>query len=226
LGEATSGDTLATTSDGGKTWAVVNFKVAGWELLGLNCPEELTCLAVGRDGLIMVSRDGGQTWQQPKSPTDSSLWNLSCASPQFCMASGRSGLVIITEDGGQTWRKQTVPARDLDRVVCPGDKICYIYSSSSSSSSLVSGNKLYVTKNGGNTWELLNYGSKDTLYDLSCPDQDHCFVVLSQRRLVRATSDGGKTWTEQDPHLDSYIQGMSCPTKETCYLLTTPYLNY
>src|ERR1700730_3395987 len=63
--------------------------------------------AVGENGVILATRDGGKHWQQIQTrATDSSLWGVQFAGAHTGWAVGRDGTVLVTSDDGETWRVQ------------------------------------------------------------------------------------------------------------------------
>ena len=59
--------------------------------------------AVGYEGAVVHSGDGGETWSAQNSGTDAVLNSVWFASETFGTAVGESGTVIRTTDGGSTW---------------------------------------------------------------------------------------------------------------------------
>ncbi len=56
---------------------------------------------------------------------------------------------------------------------------------------------VYVSKDGGTTWDKAESGTQKSLYDVSMADPRRGWVV-GQRGLILRTEDGGMTWTQQD----------------------------
>ena len=64
---------------------------------------ESVCWVVGRAGTILVTIDGGSTWQKVSSPTNSDLLRASATSPKDATVYGTRGETFSTSDGGNTW---------------------------------------------------------------------------------------------------------------------------
>ncbi|MDD0837752.1 hypothetical protein PSQ40_04120 [Curvibacter sp. HBC61] len=60
-------------------------------------------VAVGERGLITLSDDQGQTWQQVRSPVSVTLTMVRFADDRQGVAVGHGGTVLTTQDGGQRW---------------------------------------------------------------------------------------------------------------------------
>ena len=56
---------------------------------------------------------------------------------------------------------------------------------------------IYVSTDGGDTWEKMDSGTQKSLYDVSMADARRGWAV-GQRGLILHTGDGGRTWEIQD----------------------------
>jgi len=63
-------------------------------------------VAVGERGVILVSADHGQTWQQARVPVSVTLTAVHFASPLLGWAVGHGGVILHSSDGGHSWVKQ------------------------------------------------------------------------------------------------------------------------
>ncbi|MGH7961091.1 MAG: WD40/YVTN/BNR-like repeat-containing protein, partial [Candidatus Binatia bacterium] len=64
-------------------------------------------IVIGYGGKILMTIDGGKTWQLKTSGTDLALYSLAFVDAQNGWISGQGGLILHTTDGGETWQKQT-----------------------------------------------------------------------------------------------------------------------
>ena len=65
--------------------------------------------AAGYFGTVVVSRDGGRTWDTPLTGTDEPLYAVALGPGEEIWAAGRAGVVIRSEDGGRTWARRATP---------------------------------------------------------------------------------------------------------------------
>ena len=63
-------------------------------------------VSVGERGHVLLSDDGGASWQQARVPTRQMLTAVHFVSPQQGWAVGHDGLVLVTEDAGENWTIQ------------------------------------------------------------------------------------------------------------------------
>jgi hypothetical protein len=93
---------------------------------------------------IERSTDGGGSWSVVYSEADAGLVALSSPSPDVCWAVGRAGVVLLTTDG-RTWKRLQVPkTNDLASVLASDASNAVVFSADGT---------MWVTKNGGETWE-------------------------------------------------------------------------
>ena len=78
--------------------AVLNAKHSSRGRLHLN-----TMIAVGDQGSILRTTDGGATWTQISSGTTAGLSGVSFAGANTGVAVGGQGVILRTMDGGATW---------------------------------------------------------------------------------------------------------------------------
>lgn len=63
-------------------------------------------IAAGERGIVLLSDDNGQSWQQADVPVSTTLTSLSFPTPLMGWAAGHAGVILHTQDGGKTWTKQ------------------------------------------------------------------------------------------------------------------------
>ncbi len=83
--------------------------------------------AVGHEGVILHSADGGQTWaRQRVAPFDKDNMDLTNGAPLLDVlfvdemtgyAIGAYSLMLVTHDGGQTWNQQNVLGKTDDEIL-------------------------------------------------------------------------------------------------------------
>src|SRR5436853_4065299 len=63
-------------------------------LNGVSCPTSSTCFAVGANGTIVATTNGGTTWTSQSSNFTQALNGISCPSTSACFAVGASGTIL------------------------------------------------------------------------------------------------------------------------------------
>ena len=79
-------------------WKIIN---SGTEpLRGVHFAGPETGWAVGANGTILATSDGGATWTAQNSGTDNALSGFACADARCGWAVGANGTILATRDGG------------------------------------------------------------------------------------------------------------------------------
>lgn len=112
-----AGATLLQTSDGGETWREGRIASVGPEANGNSEASRNASLrfnaasfvdarhgwAVGANGSVYATRDGGRTWRAEDSNTDVDLYDIKFLDALEGWAIGAEGAIIHTADGGVHW---------------------------------------------------------------------------------------------------------------------------
>lgn len=132
-------DDARYTTDGGQTWTKAPSDLHC--RFGLDIVDEQTAWHCGNGG-TRVSIDGGQTWQ---TVTSSPCPYLSFLDAQTGWAAS-SGILQATTDGGINWNTIPLPPieRDITAITLRTSKDGYL---------LDTAGNLFVTADGGQTWE-------------------------------------------------------------------------
>lgn len=182
-------------------------------LAGVSCATTPECVAVGRNGTLLVSSDDGATWTRRVNPAveafsaGQDIYSVSCAAPALCVvvgASGDEGSVAVSADGGSTWRQPTSSFDSVLRgVSCLSTKYCMAVGENG---------RVNTTENGGITWRQVNTDASSSLNAVSCSGTGICVVVGDSGGLL-VTGDGGATWGTR-PNTTPALYGVDC--KSAC----------
>jgi photosystem II stability/assembly factor-like uncharacterized protein len=152
------------------------------------------CYAVGAEGALLTSTDGGKTWSRRTIAQrgDLSWWDL--FSIRFTpdgnagWIGGENGLILKTTDGGVTWNSQ--PSGTTENI--------FRIDAVSASTAYASGSNglLMSTTDGGAHWQQQIQKSGLIFFDIAFPDAQHGWAV-GEFETILHTSDAGKTWTPQ-----------------------------
>ena len=103
--------------------------------------------AAGYFGTVIVSQDGGATWDAPQTGTDEPMYTVALGPGDEVWAAGRAGVVLRSEDGGKTWTRRPTP---FDRHVFG------LYSSGAGAALAVGDYGLQLhTADGGAHWSCI-----------------------------------------------------------------------
>src|SRR5688572_7056234 len=155
---------------GSSPWKFANPTPIGYSFTDMSFIDNRTGLAVGSNGGIMRSTDSGRSWVAIAYKYTSNTGSVQLANfndvhfvtPTIAYAVGFGGVMIKSTDGGINWSTVTTPltaaGRNINGLHFLNKDTGYI-----GGASLTSGNstnindapKVYVTRNGGATWDSL-----------------------------------------------------------------------
>ena len=149
---------LLRTVDGGKSWSRLLLPEVKTELFHLDFDGKQEGWIVGDMGVILATKDNGNTWNKQSSGTDSGLYNVDFRNNKRGYAVGERGTVLRTEDGGRNWIKvETLVQKTLFRVNFVDDKNGWIVGSEGT---------IMRTFDRGRTWVQQSSSTKSNLYGL------------------------------------------------------------
>jgi photosystem II stability/assembly factor-like uncharacterized protein len=204
------GPRLLQTTDAGQTWIELRnegyatveaediFQGRNW----MQFVNEEFGFSVGGNGIAKTS-DGGRTWSSTvvTDGKDQSLQSLFFISPQEGWVVGNH--VYHTNDGGNRWTVLSkTPSGDEPRQrrmrIAPtyaiNNPTLWFTSSINGYMARLDG-EVYITGDGGRTWDLAWTGEK-SITDLFFVNSQEGWIV-GKEGLVAQSVDGGKTWSSK-----------------------------
>jgi gliding motility-associated-like protein len=145
-------------------WKFSNPKQFGFTVLDVDYFDNNTAIAVGSDGGIAKTTDGGSNWTygpftfytQANTLTKTSLSDVHFVTANVAYAVGSVGAMAKTIDGGATWSFVTTPlfarGRNINTVWFINKDTGYIGGQHNTPDSLP---KVYFTRNGGTSWDSI-----------------------------------------------------------------------
>ncbi len=76
------------------------------DLFSVSVVDENHAVAVGYQGAVYWTENGGEKWNKGQTPTNHLLYSVSMADMNHGWAVGQSGTTLRTTDGGKTWTAQ------------------------------------------------------------------------------------------------------------------------
>lgn len=136
-------------------------------------------VAVGVQGIVLLSDDQGKTWRQAKAvPVSVALTSVYFANERLGWAVGHGGVILHSQDAGETWQKQ-LDGRDAGQLILAEAKEL---SSAEAQSRAV---------RNGERW--LQDGPDKPLLDVLFVTPERGWVVGAYG-FILTTEDGGRTW--------------------------------
>lgn len=158
--------------------------------------------AVGFNGKVLRTSDGGETWTLKKAPTSKHLVAVDFVSTSRGWMCGRLGTVLRTTNGGATWSLQTTKTkRDLNGID---------FVSSTRGWACGADGLILTTKDGGQTWQRQLTNTTVDLSDIQFLDARRGWACGFEKGLVLRTTDGGKSWHESRVRVMPWPGGALC----------------
>lgn len=173
-----------------------------------------TGFAVGEQGVILKTVDGGTNWVQKASPVNTTLNKINAFFYNNIFICGLNGTLLRSTDTGETWNSVNLATGNhllalkiIDQQtgwLCGFDSV------------------LYKTEDGGNTWISKTTGYPGNYRDIDFYDSNIGYICSTGGFLV--TEDGGRSWESKifggfntvEPVTDSIVIAGG-PTAEIYY---------
>ncbi len=150
--------------------------------------------AVGQWGVIVRTRDGGETWELQRSDTsvDQPLFTVHFSDSEHGVAAGLWSLLLVTADGGQHWKTLKLSAPPEGG---PADRNLFSIFGSRSGALFIAAEKGTVLRStdAGASWQYVNTGYKGSLWT-GCALRDGTLLVAGLRGTVYRSTDDGQSW--------------------------------
>ena len=192
-GVAVGREIVLRTSDGGDNWLICTTPIlTDYQLNGIIYKDLSHVIAVGDDGIIIKSIDGGINWSLQNSQTTSHLYSVSFTDSLNGTAAGGfspwDGIIIHTSDGGNTWYVQFKD--ELQSNI-------FSLSFTDSNHGIAVGGYgiIYKTEDGGNNWLIKSQTISDEFLGVSFFGPQLGIVVGTG---LFKTTNGGSSWINLD----------------------------
>lgn len=125
------------------------------DLQGIHFVDSLSGWAVGFNGVIIKSTDGGKTWESQSSGTQTSLHAVHFVDGSLGVAVGHNGVILRTDNGGTIW----------NRISTSYGEHLYDVQLNSRSVAFASGGRTHILKttDGGLAWDRVFGSSRGTV---------------------------------------------------------------
>ena len=147
--------------------------------------------AVGEEGTIVATINGGDAWDDQTSTTTQHLNAVTFVDASRGWAVGHAGVILTTGNGGATWTSQASGiSTELTDVAFAADGL--------HGWTVGAGGVILATMDGGSHWAPQSAGSGFAwrLTGVDAVDATHAWAVAEWGKIV-ATSNGGANWSLQ-----------------------------
>lgn len=199
--------TLLRSEDHAQTWVSVPSGVESM-LTGVSfAPDSERGWAVGHNGVILTTADGGRTWERQRKDgaTEDAFLDVLALDAQHVIAVGAYGLFAETHDGGVTWTTRAISEADshLNRLTrAPGGAL-YLAGEAGT---------LLASSDQGASWQPLASPYAGSLYGVTALDE-RTLVAYGLQGHVFRSDDAGASWTEL-PSTSSGLVSSALPLRD------------
>jgi len=153
-----SDEFIASSDDGGKTWTTRHSSKNGGLLLTIGFANEHFGFAAGTVGAILITKDGGESWDSVKVPSQL-VYDVAFSDEKHGLIQAPR-TIYTTADGGTTWAEVRI---DLDSEELQGfSQVLEVVAPSTGHQAIVlsEGNssvydyRLFITKDAGRNWRV------------------------------------------------------------------------
>ncbi|MGP0029866.1 MAG: hypothetical protein ACLPVF_05110 [Acidimicrobiales bacterium] len=230
---------VASTTDGGATWAVQEFPEAAGGLFGVSCASTI-CVTTGATayeggaGLLFGTDDGGAKWTSGNLGTQVPPLNgVSCLSSGSCEAAAGAtdsqgtwvaGAMIGSTNAGATWTVQSVPGNtEMSGVDCLSATTCV--AAGGVYADLFGGlpnATVLETVNGGSTWQPESVPPNlQALLSVDCPTTTKCEAVGGSNadetsNIIGTGATSGPWESQPDPATSFPLYSVACVSATVC----------
>ncbi len=146
--------------------------------------------AVGQDGTIIATSDGGETWQKQVSGFELTIRGVDFIDTRTGWAVGHLGLILHTTDGGQNWSfrgHEAALGLNLIHVGFSSPGVGWIVTEQ--------GGFTLRSSDGGETWVRQPFGSAQARSDAFILDNNRSWVALTSGGVI-STANSGASWDQ------------------------------
>jgi photosystem II stability/assembly factor-like uncharacterized protein len=161
--------------------------------------------AAGHDGVVLGTRDAGETWTLLRSTpgVEQPILALYFESAEHGIAVGLHGWAIETRDAGRTWSEMQIGSgEDADR------HLFHLFASTHGTL-LIAGEAgtVFRSTDHGQSWRARATGQRGSLW-YGAALRDGVLLVCGMRGHLHRSTDDGKTWSRVESHTTQSLTGI------------------
>ena len=191
---------ILLSKDDGRTWTQCSVPTRAM-LTGVSFPDARHGWAVGHDGVILATFDGGQSWQRQDKGNDLETIYLDVLflDTQRGFAVGAYGKFLSTTDGGQTWKASAPSDHDIhyNRLTATSGGRLFLAGESGS---------LLISTDSGRTWSTTAVPYDGSLFGY-VPVDENSGIVHGLRGHIYTSTDRGVSWAPHNSDIKALIMG-------------------
>ncbi len=185
------------TTDGGTTWYK---QFTSTETLNsISFYDSQSGIAVGANGVIVTTSNGGVVWNSQSSGVTVTLNDICCINPDTAFIVGDSGIILRTTNGGLNWtQQQSQTTSSLVDIKFRNNMTGIIAGGTNYQEG-----KILKTNDGGITWSQV-FTDVRKMISISCLSAGKWIAADIQTEIFKS-SDDGSSWESCFPFSYTYM---------------------
>jgi len=152
-------------------------------------------VAVGNQGVIIHSPDGGASWKRVELPDWPALIDVSACPDGSFVALAFAPLVYVSSDSGATWTPREIPSTESPQAMtCAPDNRIWVIGAFTTR---------WTSPDAGKTWVEKTNDEDALLTTIQFFDESNG-VITGEFGTVMVTTDAGETWETLAPLVDEF----------------------
>ena len=147
-------------------------------------------VVVGERGHILVSSDGGESWQQSRVPSRAHLTAIHMHDERTGWAVGHDAVILRTGDGGDTWQ-MVHHAPEEERPL-----LDVWFRDERTGFAVGAYGYFLATEDGGDTWVPRPVSEDDFHLNALAPAGGERLFIAAEAGVAYRSDDGGRTWRD------------------------------
>lgn len=150
-------------------------------------------VAVGNDGVVLITADGGRNWTKvdeiPRSEIANKLNRVSVVANGIAIATGEMGALLRSNDFGATWTRlrEEEDVAWNDAAILPDGRIVVVGEFG----------RVILSSDGGTRWQEITSPVESSLMSVAFRNNS-VGVAVGLEGIVLLTRDGGASWVKVD----------------------------
>jgi photosystem II stability/assembly factor-like uncharacterized protein len=200
-----------------QTWTVQNSST-NQSLVDVKIIDQDIAVAVGVNGTIVRTSNGGTNWSTISTPTTTNFYGLEKQGDTL-HAVGNFGVYLRSLDAGLTWSQISLSGNSNDcykSMVLLDDQTLLASGGTCYSSN---GPFIYKSTNGGDSWTQIPFSGSSALYKFSYHSGNN-IALGAWHGKTYLSSDGGQNWTQ---HVTTTQPTVNCSIKPNGDVMSVGY---
>ncbi len=181
---------LSLAAQGG--WHVQNPWPSASSLTGISMRSSQSAVAVGYNGVVIATIDGGKSWRNLDVGLHHHLYGVQFIDEMNGHIVGLDGVILATSDGGESWSEQKSGVGDYLNAVSFSDPLHGLVVGGT----LIPSGSILQTSDGGSTWTKRATPKNTAWNDVCFRDGRNCWVA-GESGVILHSSNGGVDWAVQ-----------------------------